>query len=144
MNNNGIPYINGNLYSWADLRVLIGGVPLTGITAIKYADEQEIENVYGAGRYPVGRAKGKITCTASITLLIDEVQAIAKNSRTGRLQDIDPFDIQVSYLPDETDKITHHTIHDCQFKKTDIEWGRDDSKGKEVELELICSWIQWS
>lgn len=28
--NNGIPLINGMLYSWADIVATIGGVPLTG------------------------------------------------------------------------------------------------------------------
>ena len=36
---NGIPMINGNVYTWADITVLIGGVPITGITGVKYADE---------------------------------------------------------------------------------------------------------
>ena len=59
--NNGIPMVNGMLTSWADIVVLIGGVPITGITGVEYDDQQEIVNKFGAGRYPVGRAKGRIT-----------------------------------------------------------------------------------
>ena len=59
--NNGIPLVNGMLYSWADIVATIGGVPVTGITGIEYGDEQEVVNKYGAGRHPVGRAKGRIT-----------------------------------------------------------------------------------
>ena len=62
--NNGIPLINGMLYSWADIVAAISGVPLTGITGIEYADSQDVVNKYGAGRHPVGRAKGRITPTA--------------------------------------------------------------------------------
>ena len=32
--NNGIPMVNGMLVSWADIVVLIGGVPVTGITGV--------------------------------------------------------------------------------------------------------------
>ena len=52
--NNGIPMVNGTLYSWADIVAVISGVPVTGITAIEYGDEQEVVNKYGAGRHPVG------------------------------------------------------------------------------------------
>lgn len=134
--------INGNVYTWADITVLIGGVPITGITGVKYADEQEVENVYGAGRYPVGRAKGKITCTASLKLLIDEVRALASKSPTGRLQDLGVFDVQVSYLPEESGKIVHDVIHDCQFSKTEVDWSEGD-KSKDVDLELVVSRIEW-
>ncbi|MCR5697859.1 MAG: hypothetical protein K6G73_12875 [Marinilabiliaceae bacterium] len=139
---NGIPMINGNVYTWADITVLIGGVPITGITGVKYADEQEVENVYGAGRYPVGRAKGKITCTASLKLLIDEVRGLASKSPTGRLQDLGVFDVQVSYLPEESGKIVHDVIHDCQFSKTEVDWSEGD-KSKDVDLELVVSRIEW-
>ena len=134
--------INGNVYTWADITVLIGGVPITGITGVKYADEQEVENVYGAGRYPVGRAKGKITCTASLKLLIDEVRALSSKSVTGRLQDLGVFDVQVSYLPEASGKIVHDVIHDCQFSKTEVDWSAGD-KSKEVDLELVVSRIEW-
>ncbi len=50
--NNGIPLINGILCSWADIKVAIAGVLLTGITAIDYEDKQVVENVYGAGGEP--------------------------------------------------------------------------------------------
>ncbi|MGR3791563.1 DUF2586 family protein [Flavobacterium sp. TN-1] len=45
------PLINGREYGWADLAVTIAGVPVMGITAIKYEEEQEKDNIYGAGRH---------------------------------------------------------------------------------------------
>lgn len=59
--NNGVPFINGKLYDWADIVLVIAGVPVTGITGIEYKDDQDIVTKYGAGRYPVGYAKGRIT-----------------------------------------------------------------------------------
>ena len=138
---NGIPLINGVEYGWADVKFAINGVLVTGITAISYSDKQEASNLYGAGRYPVSRGKGRITCTAKITLFASEVLALQSQSINHRLQDIAPFDITVTYLPDSgiihTDK-----IRNCQF----VENKRDMKEGDmsiPVELELIVSHIEW-
>jgi hypothetical protein len=138
----GIPLVNGFAHDWADISLIIGGVPVTGVTGIEYDDDQEVQNNYGAGRYPVSRSKGRISCTAKLTLTIEEARAIQKNSLTGRLQDIDPFNIVVSYLPADATKIHHDHIRNCQFKKNSRKWSEGDM-GKTVELELIVSHIIW-
>ncbi len=138
---NGIPLINGVSYAWADIVCLVAGTPVTGISAIEYSDQQEMVNNYGAGRYPVSRAKGRITCEAKITLDMDEVIAIQNRSINGRLQDLAPFQIQVSYIPDGG-KIVHDVIHNCQFKSNARTWKEGDTR-QEVELELIVSHIDW-
>ena len=140
--NNGIPLVNGMLYSWADVVVVIGGVPVTGITAINYGDEQEVVNKYGAGRHPVGRAKGRITLSADITLYQEEVEAIQAQSVNSRLQDIAPFDIIVTYIPD-SGIVKVDKIRNCQFKNNSREWKEGDT-GKEVKLDLVPSHIEWS
>jgi hypothetical protein len=139
---NGIPMINGITYSWGDISVLIGGVPVTGITAIEYDDDQEVVNNYGAGRYPVSRSKGRITCTAKITLDVEEIRAIQSNALNGRIQDILPFDIVVSYLPVDATKIHVDKIRNCQFKKNSRSWSEGDTR-KPVELDLVVSHIEW-
>ena len=140
--NNGIPMVNGMLYSWADIVLAINGVPVTGITAIEYGDSQDVVNKYGAGRHPVGRAKGRITPSAKITLYQEEVEAIQSQSPNGRIQDIAPFDITVTYLPDsgiiKTDK-----IRNVQFTANSRKWKEGDT-GQEVELELIPAHIEWA
>ena len=50
--NNGVPLVNGMLVAWADIVVLVGGVPVTGIVGVEYSDEQEIVNKWGE----IGRA----------------------------------------------------------------------------------------
>lgn len=140
--NNGIPLINGMLYSWADIVAAISGAPLTGITGIEYGDSQDVVNKYGAGRHPVGRAKGRITPTAKIILYQEEVEAIQAQSPNGRIQDLAPFDITVTYLPDsgiiKTDK-----IRNVQFSGNSRKWKEGDT-GQEVELELVPSHIEWA
>lgn len=140
--NNGVPFINGKLYDWADIVTTIAGVPVTGIVAIEYSDDQEVEVKYGAGRYPVGYGKGRIKPTAKITLYQEEVEAIQAQSVNGRLQDIAPFDINVTYMPDsgivKTDK-----LRNCMFKNNKRGWKEGDT-GKTVELDLLLSHIDWA
>lgn len=140
---NGIPLINGIAYNWGEIVVTIAGVPVTGITAIEYDDDQEVTNNYGAGRYPVSRSKGRITCTAKISLDIEEVRAITQQIPNRRLQDILPFDIVVSYIKEEDlTKIHHDVIKNCSFKKNSRAWAEGDTR-KVVELDLVPSHIVW-
>ncbi len=140
--NNGVPLINGMLYSWADIVVAPNGVPITGITGIEYGDEQDVVNKYGAGRHPVGRAKGRITPSGKITLYQEEVEALQRQAPNGRIQDIAPFDIMVVYIPD-SGIITTDKIRNCQFKANTRKWKEGDT-GQEVELELVPSHIEWN
>ena len=139
---NGIPLINGHEYGWADIAVSIAGPIATGITGIEYNDDQEIVNVYGAGRYPVGRGKGRITCSGKITLLTSEVIALQKKAPNGRLQDIAPFPIIVSYIPDDGGEVVVDKLRNCQFKTNKRNWAEGDTS-KSVDIDLIISHIEW-
>lgn len=133
------PLINGREYGWADINVSIGGVPVTGITAIKYEEEMEKENIYGAGRNPVSRGYGRIKSTASITLLSGTVFALKGKAPKGQLHRIAPFSITVSYQP-EAGPLVVHVLKNCEFKKTSFDWKEGDMS-KPIELELILSHI---
>ena len=138
---NGVPMVNGMLVAWADIVVLVGGVPVTGITGVEYGDEQEIVNKWGAGRHPVGRAKGRITPSAKITLYHEEVVALQSQSVNGRLQDLPPIEIQVSYLP-ENGVVVTDKIRNCHIASHTRKWKEGDT-GQEVELPLVPSHIEW-
>lgn len=138
---NGIPMINGVLHGWADVIVAIAGVPVTGITSIEYDDKQEIVNKHGAGRFPVGRGRGRITAEAKITLYLEEVLALQAKSRTGRLQDLGQFDVSVSYLNDLGTIITD-VIRNCEFSETSRKASEGDTDIK-VDLPLNPSHIVW-
>jgi len=133
------PLINGREYGWADIVVNIGGVPVTGIRAIKYDEEMEKENIYGAGRNPVSRGYGRVKSTASITLLSGTVMALRAKAPKGQLFRIAPFPVTVSYQP-EAGPIVTHILKNCEFKKSAFDWKEGDMS-KEIELELIISHI---
>ena len=138
---NGIPLINGTEYAWGDISTCVNGVPVSGITAVSYGDKQDVQNNYGAGRHPVSRSKGRITPTAKITLYMSKVVALSRNAPNGRMQDIAPFDIEVSYLPDNGIVVVDK-IRNCQFTENKRDWKEGDMN-QQVELELIPSHIEF-
>ena len=135
------PLINGKAYEWADIVVNVLGVPLTGITAIEYAEKQTMENVYAAGRNVNARTYGKVEPTAKISLLMSDVEAIQAVAPLGRMQDIPEFNITVIYL--DTNNLTDkHKIKNARFTENK----RTSSAGDGaviVEIELIISNVDW-
>jgi hypothetical protein len=135
------PLINGHAYSWADVRMNILGVTVAGIIGIKYDDEEEMEDQYGAGNRPVSRGHGNIKCTGSITLLSEEVVALENVAPNGRLQEIPEFDIPVSFLPPSGVVVTH-MLKNCRFEKNSRDL-KQNAKSFEVEIPLLMSHIIW-
>ena len=138
-----MPLINGVEYGWASITANIGGIPEVAITAISYSDKQTIDNIYGAGQHPIGRGYGKIEASASITLLMSAVESIRSASLTGRLQDIAPFDVVVTFIAPGDAKIIKHVIKNCQFTEDTFDAKVDDTSF-EISLPLLPSHIIWN
>jgi hypothetical protein len=136
-----IPLINGTSYEWVQIELRLFNRTVPGVTAIKYEETRDIVDNYGAGKYPVSRAYGKIETKASITLEMVEVEALQSAITTGSLMDIPEFDIVVSYLP-EGGIICTHTLHNCRFKGNKREAKKGDTT-IEVEIELAVSHLTW-
>lgn len=136
------PLINGRSYGWGDIIVTIGALPVTGITAIKYEEDQEKEDVYGAGRYPVARGYGRVKASASITLSVETAMALAATAKDGQLNRLAPFTITVTYQP-ESGPIMRDVLKNCEFRKQSRDWKEGDMKAQ-VELELLVSNIVWN
>lgn len=133
--------INGTSYSWSQVALNVLGSEVSGVTAINYSEDQEMQDNYGAGNRPVSRGYGPITTEASITLEMIEVEALQAASSDGRLQSIPEFDIVVAYIPDSGNIVTH-TLHNCRFKNNKRELSQGDMEVS-VELDLQVSHISW-
>jgi hypothetical protein len=57
--------INGVEPSWSNVKINIGGVLVTGITAISYKDKQVIDPVYGIGQTVIAVGYENISCTGT-------------------------------------------------------------------------------
>ena len=110
----------GKLAGWNSITVNLLGRDVEGITVLEYNDNVETENVYGAGKYPVGYGEGNYAATASITIYIEEANAIQRSLPPGKhFSDIVPFNITVQYEYNDL-KITDR-IHNCKLPGRGVE-----------------------
>lgn len=88
----------GKLAGWNSITVNMLGRDVEGITELEYNDDLEIEVVRGQGKYPIGWADGNYNAKASITLYLEEWNAIQASLPPGsHVSAIDPFPVIVEY-----------------------------------------------
>ena len=92
-----VPLVNGTNYGWNNIKLVLFGVPVIGITKIDYNAKQTKENNYGLGVEPVSRGIGNKEYEGSIELYLDEWKRIIDASPLRDPLEIPPFDIQVIY-----------------------------------------------
>jgi hypothetical protein len=68
--------INGREYEWADISVVIGGIPIAGFRAVSYTRSREKEAVFGKGRKAHSIQSGNETVTGSITFTQSQLTAL--------------------------------------------------------------------
>ena len=134
----GLPLINGVEYTHADIILNILGIPVIGVTNIKYSDPQAITLNYGTGQHPVSRAFGTIEPQGSITLTMKEVQRLSAAAPLGRIQNIPDFDIGVNFITEAGD-FTRHRLVRCRFmgRSTD-----SSVNNTQIEEELTLSIVE--
>lgn len=136
------PLVNGEAYSWSQVKVNILNTPIAGVSAIVYDDNQEMQNNYGAGDYPVTQGIGPVTFEGSITLHKEELEALQDAVQSGRLQDIPAFDVVVSFIPSGGQNIKTHTLKFCRFKNNGRELNQGDMMF-EKQIDLLIGNILW-
>lgn len=68
--------INGREYEWADISVIVGGVPIAGFRAITYKREREKEAMFAKGRKAHSIQSGNESVTGSITFTQSQLEAL--------------------------------------------------------------------
>lgn len=136
-----VPLINGKSYEWADITINILGLPFTTVTKIKYEETRNMKNVKAAGDRVVSRIYGDYESTASISILMEDVENIQSVAPGGVIQAIPEFNITVTFI--DPSLITRvHTIRNVRFMTN----GRESERGGgeiEVEIPLIISHIEF-
>lgn len=134
------PLINGVSYSWANVKLVLFGVPVIGITQVEYKRKQKKENNYGMGTEPIGRGYGNKEYEGKITLYREEWNAIIAAAPSKDPLDIPFFDIQVSFagtrvLP------TLDVLRACEFMEDPFTVSQGDTKIM-VEIPLIIGMVE--
>lgn len=87
--------INGREYEWADISLIVGGVPIAGFRAVSYKREREKEAMFAKGRKAHSIQSGNETITGSITFTQSQLEAL--ELATGGNVLTAKVDIVVSY-----------------------------------------------
>lgn len=134
------PLINGVSYSWANVKLVLFGTPVIGVTKIEYKRKQVKENNYGMGTEPISRGYGNKEYEGTITLYKEEWNGIIANAPSRDPLEIPYFDIQVSFqgsrVPASLD-----VLRACEFLEDPFTVGQGDTKIM-IEIPIIIGLIE--
>ena len=129
-------------YEFADIRVSMLGVELTGLRGLTYKKSQEKELVYGAGNEPKAIQRGNKKYEGSLMLLKSDFDALSAAARGAGYNDITDvpgrlIDITCLYQKsDDSTQLAVDTLQNVEF--TEFEDGqKQGDKFKEISLPLI-------
>lgn len=132
----------GRIVGWNNISVRFLNRTLEGIVELEYDDEQDKDNEYGAGKYPMGQSEGNYKPKAAVSLYSEELQSLQSQLPEGiRIQDIPPFPIIVQY--ERNGVVSKDIIQNASFKNN----GRSvkQADGKIVtKIDLLTSHIDWN
>lgn len=134
------PLINGVAYSWANITLVLFGVPLIGITDIKYKRKQKKDNLYGHGVDPIARGYGNKEPDGSITIYLDEWKRIIAASPNRDPLDIAPFDITIVYGGSKV-AADRDVLRSVEFMEDPFDAKQGDSK-LTVTIPLVIASIE--
>jgi hypothetical protein len=86
---------NTREYEWADITVILGGVDLLTIRAVKYKQKREKEPIYAKGRQPFAIQSGNDAYEGEIELLKSGYDAL-QDAAGGNIMDI-KVDMLIAY-----------------------------------------------
>jgi hypothetical protein len=136
--------INGELYTYANVRINLLGRNLVGIKGIEYKDSQEVKGVKGRGKKDIGYVSGNYTAEAKLMLEMSEVEALNRSLAPGdSIMDIEQFDIPVVFT-NKNNLLVTHVLKGCKFMGQNRTGKAGEVKEFEVELPLYVAEIQWN
>jgi hypothetical protein len=136
--------INGKYYDWRSIRFDFLGRSVTEVAAIKYEEVDEIKGVQGVGSKDLGHTQGNTVITASITLYAEALEDMQRAlPGRKRIQDIAPFDINVSFI-DSFGILQTHVLEGVKFTKNGREGTSGNADALTTEIPLYVRDINWN
>jgi hypothetical protein len=131
-------------YAWADIKVVMLGRPVIGIRGVRYKVTRTKTNIYALGSKPVARTRGNKEFEGELVLLQSELEAIQKGLAKGQdITDIKPFDIVVSYAPNDGGQIVTDMMKAVEFLEVEKGMNQNDPN-MELTLPVIIGDIQYN
>lgn len=123
-------------YEWADVTVVVGGKPLTGIRGVSYKASQEKTAIYGKGNQPIAIQRGNISYEGSIKLLQSELETLVVAGGSNGLLGLE-VDVVVTYgNPSNGDLLRTDVLKGVQFTEEPRELNQGD-QFMESELPMV-------
>lgn len=121
--------------SWADITVLIGGVPLLEVQELRYNRERGIMDHYGAGDKVVSRGYGNVKDTGlEFKMSFDELKRLEALAPNNDITLYAPFVVKVVWKPTLQNPTPYtDTLYNCQFRTN----GRDLKQGDTKHFTTI-------
>lgn len=136
----GPSLVNGVNYSWVDIKLVLFGVPVIGITKISYNEKQEKTNNYGAGEKPISRGYGRKSYEGSIELYTDTWKKIIAAAPNRSPLDIPPTDIPVIFGSSRT-LFDKDVLKQVEFLENPLDVSEGDTSIK-ITIPLIIADIE--
>lgn len=122
----------GKTYDDADVQIAMLGSIDYEVTKISYSTEQAHTANYSLGSHdPSSYSKGKKTHKCTLGLRLKSISEIEK-AAGGRLLNIKPFNIIVTYVDEENEIIVD--VIKCKFQSQGREAGDDADMKKEFDM----------
>lgn len=128
-------------YEWADVTVVIGGKPITGITSVSYKVSQAKTPIYGKGNQPIAIQRGNINYEGSVKLLQSEMETLAAAGGKNGVLGLE-VDVVVAYgNPSNGDLIRTDVLKGVQFTEEPRAMNQGDAN-MECELPIVFLRLQ--
>ena len=135
-------HIKSSEYAWHHTEVKMVGKIITGITAWEFKRSQEVEELRGAGQYPIDLQKGNISFSGSLTLFgfeMDRLEQAAQAAGYDSILDVphELISIVVTARKLAKDPITTIVATGVAFKETTDAMQQGASK-RDCPLPFTC------
>lgn len=131
--------INNKEYAWGDIKVIMWGRPVIGLTGIEYKTKKDKELRYASGRNAHSIQHGRRSNEGTLTITQSELQAMNNAAKQKGYKDIldVELDIVVSYIPEGSVALTIDKIVCASFSELPKGMKEGDMKS-EHSLPFVC------
>jgi len=132
----------GKMAGWNSITVNMLGRDLEAINELDYNDTIDVEVVKGAGAYPIGYGEGNYEAKASISMYLEEWNALQRSLPPGMsIAEIAPFPIVVEY---EYDGLKIKDVFTAKLKGRGVAVKQGDKTIAYKSDLLVLGKINWN
>ena len=133
--------INGREYEWADISLIVGGVPIVGFRAVSYKREREKEAMFAKGRKAHSIQSGNESVTGSITFTQSQLEALelatGGNVLTAKVDIVVAYGAELNVASAASAVISTDIIVGAEFTEYEKGMSQGD-KFMEIEMPFLA------